>query len=245
MTFRPCIVVPVFNHGAGAGVLVPKLRRYGLPVILVNDASDTDCRDVLHAMAAADDGVRVIDHPVNLGKGGAVATGLQAAYEAGYSHALQIDADGQHETDDIPRFLDAARTEPAAIVVGTPIYDDSVPRGRLIARYITHVWVWIETLSFTIKDSMCGFRVYPLPSTIAVLTSARIGRRMDFDPEILVRLFWDGVPIRPLSTRVIYPEGGVSHFRMWQDNWLITRMHTRLFFGMIWRLPQLLLRRSS
>lgn len=242
MSNRTCIVVPVFNHGVGAQALVPKLRRFGLPVILVNDASDDACRAILHGLAAADAEVRVIDHAVNQGKGGAVATGLKAAYEAGFSHALQIDADGQHDAEDIPRFLTLSAAAPEAVIAGVPIYDDSVPRGRLIARYLTHVWVWIETLSLTIRDSMCGFRIYPLAPVVGILTTARLGMRMDFDPEILVRLYWAGVSIRPLPTRVVYPEDGVSHFRLWEDNWLITRMHTRLFFGMIWRLPRLLWR---
>jgi hypothetical protein len=66
---------------------------------------------------------------------------------------------------------------------------------------------------------------------------------MDFDPEIAVRLYWEGVPVRALPTRVTYPEGGRSHFRLWQDNWLISWMHTRLVFGMLWRAPRLLRRR--
>lgn len=243
MTLNACIVVPVFNHADGIEVLIPKLRGVGLPIIVVNDGSDDACRERLHALAMEEGGLRVIDHAVNQGKGGAVITGLLAAHDAGFSHAVQIDADGQHDTTDIPRFLEAAAAAPLEMIAGCPVYDDSVPLGRLIGRYVTHVWVWIETLSLTIRDSMCGFRVYPLAATVPILRSARIGKRMDFDPEVLVRLYWAGVPIRQIPTRVIYPEDGVSHFRLWRDNWLITKMHTRLFFGMLWRLPILIARR--
>ena len=124
------------------------------------------------------------------------------------------------------------------MITGRPKFDASVPKGRLIARHITHVWVWIETLSFSIQDSMCGFRVYPLEPVVALAARVRLGRRMDFDPEILVRLHWEGLSILSLTTRVIYPAGGQSHFRLWHDNVLISWMHTRLVFGMLWRVAR-------
>lgn len=235
MTFQPCIVVPVYNHGHGASILMERFAAVGLRVFFVNDGSSDDTGAQLAAISARHPDVRVIAHDENSGKGAAVLTGLRAAHAEGFSHALQIDADGQHDAGDIPRFLSLAEEYPEAVIAGRPVFDASVPTGRLIARYLTHVWIWVETLSFAIKDSMCGFRVYPLAPVIHVADRARLGRRMDFDPEILVRLYWDGVAIIPLPTHVIYPEGGASHFRLLLDNWLITRMHTRLVFGMIWR----------
>lgn len=113
----------------------------------------------------------------------------------------------------------------------------------MIARYLTHFWVWVETLSLSIKDSMCGFRVYPLNDVIGLLEHTQLGDRMDFDPEVLVRLSWRGLEIISIPTRVIYPKDGLSHFRLVEDNVLITRMHFRLVFGMTWRLPVLLLRK--
>ncbi len=243
MTIRPCIVVPVYDHGAGAVALVGRLAPLGLPVLLVNDGSPPDCTAELRTLTACHDRVELLEHATNRGKGSAVLTGLRAAQDRGFSHALQIDADGQHDSDDVPRFLALAAQHPGALIIGRPIFDASVPRGRLVARYITHVWVWIETLSFAIPDSMCGFRVYPLGSVIALADRVSLGRRMDFDTEIAVRLYWQGVPVLSLPTRVTYPEGGRSHFRLWQDNWLISCMHTRLVFGMLWRAPGLLRRR--
>ena len=177
------------------------------------------------------------------GKGEAVMIGLRAAAARGFSHALQIDADGQHDASDIPRFLAAADANREAVVAGYPVFDASAPRGRRIARWLTHVWVWIETLSFTIRDSMCGFRVYPLDPVIKLAAGTRMGRRMDFDPEIVVRMAWSGVPVINLETRVRYlsPEqGGVSHFRMLRDNLLISWMHTRMalrLLALVWRRP--------
>jgi hypothetical protein len=118
-----------------------------------------------------------------------------------------------------------------------------VPKGRLYARYLTHVWVWINSLSLRILDSMCGFRVYPLAVVIPLISNTRLGRRMDFDPEILVRLAWRNQPMQWLPTKVHYPTDGLSHFRLFHDNALISKMHAKLFFGMLVRLPVILWRR--
>lgn len=243
MTFRPCIVVPVFNHADGATKLAERISEFGLKTIMVNDGSSAECSASLRLLAERHDWIQVIEHEENQGKGGAVLSGLRAAYETGHSHALQIDADGQHDANDIPRFLSLAAENPNAVVVGQPQFDQSMPLARRIARYLTHVWIWVETLSFVIRDSMCGFRVYPLKPVIALADSTPLGRRMDFDPEILVRLWWEGLLIHSLTTRVVYPPDGQSHFRMWHDNWLISCMHVRLVFGMLWRLPRLVRRK--
>jgi len=235
-------VIPVYNHGSAVGDVVHALRAHGLPVLLVDDGSEPGCAMVLDALAR-EEGVSLHRLPVNQGKGGAVMAGLRAAHAQGCSHALQIDADGQHDTSDVPKFLAEVAAHPASLICGVPIYDASVPKGRLYGRYATHVWVWINTLSLDIRDSMCGFRVYPLPPTVALLDTQRIGRRMDYDTEIAVRLYWRGMPVVNLPTRVRYPEGGRSHFRMLQDNLLISSMHARLFFGMLARFPFLLARK--
>lgn len=240
---RVCAVVPVYNHGAAVGAVVAALRGHSLPCLLVDDGSEPGCAAVLDALAAdASGAIRLLRLPENQGKGGAMMAGLRAARDQGYSHALQIDADGQHDAADIPEFLRRAQARPDHLICGIPRFDDSVPRGRLYGRYVTHVWVWINTLSLQIRDSMCGFRVYPLAPTVALIDAVSIGKRMDFDVEILVRLYWRGLVIENLPTRVHYPTDGLSHFQVWRDNLLISRMHAKLFFGMLWRAPLLLWR---
>lgn len=239
--FRPCAVIPVYNHERAIGAVVTAVLAHNLPCVLVDDASSVTCAVALDALAAANPGrISLVRHVVNRGKGGAVLTGIHCAETIGYTHALQIDADGQHCTDDIPRFLLQAAARPQSLIVGCPLYDDSVPSLRFYARYLTHVWVWINTLSLDIKDSMCGFRVYPLPSLVRLIKRKKLGKRMDFDTEVLVRLYWDGVSIVNLPTRVTYPSDGISHFRVCLDNLLISRLHATLFFGMLWRLPRML-----
>ena len=240
--FNPVAVIPVYNHGEAIGGVVERVRAHGLRCVLVDDGSDAACATVLDDLARAP-GVTLVRLPRNQGKGGAMMAGLRAAAAAGYSHALQIDADGQHDTGDIPAFLARAAASPAAVVCGMPVYDDSIPKVRFYGRYASHLWVWITTLSFSIRDSMCGFRVYPLASVVALIDDTRLGRRMDFDPEVLVRLHWRGVEMINLPTRVTYPRDGVSHFRYGFDNVLIVAMYVRLVFGMLARSPLLLWRR--
>ena len=241
---KVCALIPVYDHEHAVGAVVDAVLAQGLPCILVDDGSSASCARVLDTLAArAPDRVWLVRHARNQGKGAAVLSGFAEAARLGFTHALQIDADGQHCAADIPRFLDSARAQPQAVVTGCPVYDDSVPALRLYARYLTHVWIWINTLSFAIRDSMCGFRLYPVAPVLALARRRNLGKRMNFDPEILVRLYWDGLKVVNLPTRVSYPTDGVSHFMALRDNVLITRMHTVLFFGMLVRLPRLLARK--
>lgn len=242
--FKPCIIVPVYNHEHAIGAVVEGLLRHDVPVILVDDGSSAACAAALDALAAKHAGrVVLVRLPHNQGKGAAVLSGFRRAGELGYSHAVQIDADGQHQTADVPKFLAQAAAHPQAVISGYPIYDESVPKARLYGRYATHIWVWINTISLEIKDSMCGFRVYPVAAVNALASRQVIGSRMNFDTDIIVRLFWAGLRVVNVGTRVSYPADGVSHFRVWRDNVLITRMHTVLFFGMLPRIPKLLARK--
>ncbi|HEX7816158.1 glycosyltransferase family 2 protein [Dyella sp.] len=241
--FRPCALIPIYNHKDTIAATVRALRSHGLPVTIVDDGSNEATRHILDALAAQDTQVTLLRLPFNQGKGRALTAGLRATQAAGFTHALQIDADGQHDPADVPRFLAESLAHPDAMICGQPIYDDSVPRGRLYGRYVTHVCVWAETLSLELRDSMCGYRLYPLEATCAEIRRRAPPARMDFDTEIAVRLIWRGVPVRNLTTRVIYPENGLSHFRMLRDNLRISAMHTRLLLGMLPRAPGLLWRK--
>lgn len=243
MSFRPCVVIPIYNHKDTIGPVMDRLAPYGLPVFIVDDGSEPATRAVLAEVVARQPLVRLFRLSENGGKGAAVMRGFREAHAAGFTHALQVDADGQHDIADLPRFLERSQARPDAVIAGKPIYDASAPASRRYGRIATHVWVWIETLSLAIGDSMCGFRLYPLAPTLALIDRVAIPTRMAFDIEIIVRLFWLGVPMENLATRVIYPENGLSHFDLWRDNLRISWMHTRLFFGMLGRLPLLLWRK--
>lgn len=240
MTFTPCAVIPSRNHYLGIDDIVSRIRDLGLPVILVDDASTSPAREALALLGDGDQQVTVIRNDVNQGKGGAVLRGIEAAAARGFSHVVQVDADGQHDLAALPRLVALARRYPDAVVSGAPVYQDASGRGRRMARWLTHVWIWIETLSFRIRDALCGFRVYPVSDVLKIASEETLGRWMDFDPEILVRLFWRGVPIVTMPVPVQYIEGNLSNFDMIRDNWRITKMHVRLVFTMLIRLPNIL-----
>ncbi len=243
-SFKICAVIPVYNHELAIGQTLERVLAHNIPVILVNDGSNDVCSERLEALAQQNqEQVHLVSLPVNRGKGDAVKAGLNQAHQLGYSHALQIDADGQHDARDIPRFIETAQQHPTKLILGAPIYDGSASRLRVYGRYLTHVWVWINTLSFQIKDSMCGFRIYPVPALMALLQKHSCGHRMGFDTEVIVRWYWQGGRVVNLETQVLYPENGVSHFHYLRDNVRQSSMHARLFFGMLLRSPRLLLRK--
>lgn len=237
---RPCVLIPVYRHGAHLPRMLDALGALGLDTLLIDDGNEGALRARLEELARRP-GVFLHRLARNGGKGAAVCRGLREAWAAGYTAAVQIDADGQHDLTEIPAFLDAAARHPGAVVTAYRLAPEE-PRGRRLGRALTNFWVRVHTCSPAIRDSMCGFRLYPLPETLAVLDREPVGPRMEFDSEILVRLAWAGLPIVQRPVRVRYDGGERSNFRLLADNVRISWMHTRLFFGMLRRLPRLLRR---
>lgn len=224
VAFRPCAVIPTYDNPDTVRDVVLAVGAH-LPVVLVDDGSGSAGREAVAAIGR--EGLATVHHRArNGGKGAGVTTGFEVASGLGYTHALQVDADGQHALEDIPTFVAAARDNPGALILGAPRYDASAPKGRLIGRQITRFWTNIETYGRVIDDPMCGFRVYPLAPALEV--AQRCGKRMDFDIEVAVRLVWAGLPVVNLPTAVHYPEDGVSHFDLVGDNLRISWMHSKL-----------------
>lgn len=242
MTFKPCIIIPVYNHEKPLTAILHQLSAHHLPCLLIDDGSHDICAQAILELTKQYAWLNTIRLQTNRGKGGAVKTGLLWAKNQGYSHAVQIDADGQHNINDLEKFLIAAKTYPEATIIGKPLFDNTMPKIRFYARYLTHIWVYINTLSLQITDAMCGYRVYPVETSVKLIQQHELEERMAFDVEILVRLSWQGIAMVSIPTRVGYPQDGISHFRGLEDNWRISLTHTRLFFGMLWRSPKLLFR---
>jgi glycosyltransferase involved in cell wall biosynthesis len=239
----PCIVIPFYNHEQAIHQVLAKLKPYGIPCLLVNDGSSAASSAILEQCAKQySDWLTLFNRPKNEGKGAAVISGFKAAKRLGYTHAIQIDADGQHNVDDIPRFIEVASLNPCAMILGQPVFDNSAPKSRRYGRQITNLWIAINTLSLSIVDGMCGFRLYPLAAVDKLISSTQISHGMSYDIDIVVRLYWQGTDAINIETAVHYPDDGVSHFRLWHDNVMISKTHAKLFFGMLVRMPQLVLR---
>ncbi|UYG06898.1 glycosyltransferase family 2 protein [Halomonas sp. M4R1S46] len=235
---RPCVLIPVYNHGAAIGATCAGVRPLGVPLLLVDDGSDADCAAELDRLAGEPDTL-LLRLPQNRGKGAAVKAGLCEAQRRGFTHALQVDADGQHAPEDLPPFLAGLAEAPGELRLGYPRFDDSVPRHRFYCRYATHVLVWLSTLSLSLRDTMCGVKLFPVAATNRLVARHDCGDRMQFDTELPVRWLWAGGPVANLPVRVHYPLDGVSHYALWRDNLLLAGMHARLLLGMLRRLPRL------
>jgi glycosyltransferase involved in cell wall biosynthesis len=240
------VLIPSYNTGSKLIETVAEARRYWHTVWVVIDGSTDGSGDLLQQATAGDAGVRIFFRKRNGGKGAAILDGLAAAADAGFTHALAMDADGQHPAAAIPEFMAASQRNPHDMILGLPVFDSSAPRARVLGRRISNWWANLETLWTGIGDSLCGFRVYPVAELRAVMERSRWMRRFDFDPEAAVRLRWRGVsPVNlPAAIRYYRPEeGGVSHFHYGRDNLLLTGMHCRLLCGFALRLPLLLVGR--
>jgi glycosyltransferase involved in cell wall biosynthesis len=241
------VLIPSYNTGAQVYATVAAARAQWCPVWVVVDGSTDGTAQGLLAMAAADPGLRVWVQPGNQGKGAAVLLGLQQALQAGYSHALTMDSDGQHPADLIPTFMQASAARPETMVLGRPVFDASAPLLRVRGRRISNGWTNLETLGAGVADSLYGFRVYPIAALARVMRRQPWMRRFDFDTEAVVRLAWRGVKPVNIDAPVKYltaAEGGVSHFQYGRDNLLLTWMHTRLVLEFFLRLPLLLWRKA-
>jgi len=242
------VLIPSYNPGSRALAAVQAARAQWAPVWVVVDGSTDGSGAALSALAQDDPELRVFVRQRNGGKGAAVLDGLVEAQRCGFTHALVMDADGQHPTERIAAFMGASAAQPRAMILGDPLFDDSAPTIRLRGRRIANWFTDLETLWAGVADTLFGFRVYPIAPLVAVMRRTRWMRRFDFDAEAVVRLSWRGVPVRNLPAPCRYftaAQGGVSHFHYWRDNVLLTWMYTRLFLGFLVRLPLLIARRGA
>ena len=240
------VLIPSFNTGSRLLATVQEVLSCWQPVLVVVDGSSDGSERAVVELAKKEPGLRVLVLPHNRGKGAAVLAGSETVQREGFTHALVMDADGQHPANRIADFMQSSFATPAALVLGRPVFGPEAPLVRLKGRQISVNLVRWEIFGRGIDDPLFGFRVYPLVPLIRVLRSTSGARRYDFDPEVAVRLFWAGTPTLniPASCRYLSrAEGGISHFHYVRDNvrmvWLHTRLITELvlwrWFG-VWRL---------
>jgi glycosyltransferase involved in cell wall biosynthesis len=234
---KPCLLIPIYDHKDTIGSVLRSLAPLELVTVVVDDGSDSPTRQVLADLARELPWVEIERLPENRGRGAALRHGYLSAAQRGFSHVVQLDADGQHDPADVSQFLEAALRHPDAMVLGTPVFDASAPTSRVYGRQLSRVFVWAVTLTRAIDDPLCGFRCLPLEPIVRLLTRVRLGDRMEFDPELVVRLVWEGVPVVNVSTRVRYFPDGLSHFDLVTDNLRIAWTYLRLVAQLVSRLP--------
>jgi glycosyltransferase involved in cell wall biosynthesis len=242
---KPCVLIPCFEHGRPLRSVLESLRPYALQCLVVDDGSGPETQTALDEIERDLPFVRVHRFATNRGKGAVLREGFALAADLGFTHAVCLDADGQHDATAVPRFLEAMRKDPDALVLGEPIFDASAPRSRIWARQLSRVAVWIATLSLEIRDPLCGMRGIPLEAALRVTRRWPHGDRMEWDPEFAVRCVFDGMPIRNVPVRVVYPVGGVSHFDVGRDFPAMGATYLRLWLDMSSRAAELWRRRGA
>ena len=146
---NPCVILPVFNHAASLAMVARGALAH-CPVIIVDDGS-TDRPPAL-------DGVTLIRFEHNRGKAAALQAGFAKAGKLGYTHAITMDADGQHFAEDVPKFLTEASRQPAALLVGVRDFSAAgAPARRRRANSFSNFWFWAAT-GVRLDDTQCGFR---------------------------------------------------------------------------------------
>lgn len=210
---KAAVIIPVYNHEQRIGEVIRETMALGLPVIVVDDGSTDNTPGIIGKI----EGISVIHHPVNLGKGAALLSGFAAAVEQECDWALTIDGDGQHRPEDAQRLLQAAALGRRVIVVGQRMgmAGENVPWTSRFGRGFSNFWVWASG-GPRIHDSQSGFRLYPLPEALHLGVRAR---RYQFEVEILVRAKRQGLDTVEVPVQVVYQPKGerVSHFRPWPD----------------------------
>jgi len=237
------VIIPSYNSGPLLCQTVERVLSVWGPVIVVLDGSIDGSRGDLVELEEEWPSLHVVELPLNRGKGAAVLAGLEVARSLGVTHAAVFDSDGQHEVSDLPLFMEASVRHPDAMILGDPIFGPDAPTVRVIGRKLGNWFTNLETLWGGIGDSLFGFRVYPVEMSLRILSTIRQGRRFDFDTQLVVRLYWEGVAPLNIPTRVYYPakgEGGVSHFRYTRDNVLLVAVHALLCLRVLFLMPRLL-----
>lgn len=236
------VVIPCYNHGRALSGVLKRLEPFGHRVYVVDDGNCPEERALIEEALRSSSGVSLVTLDKNGGKGRAFMAGAMAAAADGCSHVVQLDADGQHAVEDLPRLTALSRLHQHEVICAEPVYDDSAPKARVYGRRITNFWMAVETMSRELRDGMCGFRVYPVAELLDLMSEESLSPRMGFDIDVLVRLKWRGVRSRFVKSAVTYPEDGVSNFKALRDNLAVSWVHTRLCFMALFRLPLMYLK---
>lgn len=219
---RILVAIPVYNHGKTLPAVVERVLALHPEVLVVDDGSTDGGTAGLVAP-----GVRLVRHERNRGKGKAILTAARLAQRLGMTHLVTIDADGQHDPADLPRFFAAIREDPWAIVVGKRDFTQAgIPGASRFGRQFSNFWLRVQT-GVSLGDTQSGFRAYP----VAVLEALHLYERgFAFEIEVLVKAAWAGITLREIDVAVHYPPPGerVSHFGYFRDNLRLSLLNTRL-----------------
>ncbi len=215
------VVIPAYNASKTIAQVIESISEiFSLnQIIVVDDGSQDDT-----AKIASKCGVSVIQHPKNLGKGAALQTGMRFALENGYAAIITMDADGQHNSQAIPHFLEKINSD---IIIGTRNHTfKSTPFHRFLSNKITSLILSIVS-GQRIHDSQSGFR---LIRARVIRSMPLLTKRYEMESEILIRAGRLGFSIDYVSVNILYSNNNISHIQPVRDTWRFIILVFRSFF---------------
>lgn len=229
------VVIPTYNNCKTIGQVVADVKQYANHIIVVNDGSTDDTAQILSKI----DGIEILTHERNRGKGTALKNGLCKAKADGFRYAITIDSDGQHFASDIPTFVNEIEQTPDNLLVGSRnIQADNMPGKNTFANKFSNFWFKVET-GINLPDTQSGYRLYPIQ--LMNIEKRYYTAKYEFELEALVFASWCGVAVRNIPVHVYYPPEGerVSHFRPGRDFTRISILNTILvLIALLWIYPR-------
>ncbi|MCD6035160.1 MAG: glycosyl transferase family 2 [Rickettsiales bacterium] len=221
---RVIVVIPAYNEEATIREIVESALKQSLKTIIVDDGSTDNTAQLL-----VDLHVKVLHNHPNQGKAASLLKGIDYALREGAEAIITLDADGQHRPEDIPLFLEKAKTYPNHIIIGSRLHDvTKIPPLRLFANRMANFWIsWAS--GYRIKDSQCGFRLYPATLMRQIHLTAKPHEGFVFESEILIEAAKKGVRVVNIPIRALYKEviQRRSYYRPAWDTFMITLMVAR------------------
>ena len=237
-----CVIIPVYNSKNHIADVINSVLHYADNLIVVNDGSTDGTVEILNAPTMQNK-FELVSIAKNMGKGYALRQGFHRALQLGFTHAVTLDADGQHLAGDIPLVMQKAIENPEGLIIGSRKFNNpNMPRANIFANKFSIFWFMVQT-GRKLPDTQTGFRVYPLRKieTIRLFTN-----RYETELELLVRSAWRNIPLIPQTINVYYPPKNerISHFRHFRDFFRISILNTVLcFYATIWFYPAMLLKK--
>ena len=227
-TIRPVAVIPTYNNAGTILSVISETKKLIQDIIIINDGSTDDTKTILQSPGPSSGKITVINFDRNSGKGSALRAGFRRASELGFTHAITLDADGQHDPADIPAFLGRIAAEPETLWIGDRVLvkePTEEPARSAAGRKFGAFWYKFIT-GIDIRDTQCGFRAYPLSAARALKCA---GERYEFEQEVLVKAAWSGIPVKPVQVHLFYAAKGgeVSHFRPVRDFLRIFKVNSK------------------
>lgn len=230
MTPRYIIVIPVYNHPKTIiQVIRSCLLHSEFPILVVDDGSYPSVKDLIGSteLVGRLDRVHLYRHEINKGKGAALQSAFKWVIKNNFTHAITLDADGQHFPEDIRYLVKRSEEHPGALILGDrEMSGPHIPGSSQFGKKFSNFWVQFETHQ-SVGDSQSGFRIYPL---FHIQYTKFLSQHYDFEVEVITRLLWKNVKVENVKIQVQYQQGAerVTHFDKWKDNLRLTILNTLL-----------------